>query len=142
MKEYQFKVPSGVWLDVHANTEDEAVAIVNASLDLLDEPLSAPGAIQRVQVDVQEPMTRNNIEYVYDLDTGESFCPTHPPLNDAPQSANPINGLIEALEAAIDLIDQYETEPEQTCIHARGHSVTRNACNDVLRIAKAKMKQE
>ena len=44
-----------------------------------------------------------------------------------------INGLIESLEAALDLIDQYE--PSNSIY---GHSVTRNACNDVLRIAKAK----
>jgi len=75
MKEYQFKVPNGVWLDVHADSEKEAVETLNASLPLLDEPLPAPGRIQRVQVDVREPVTAANIMSVYDLDTGESHTP-------------------------------------------------------------------
>ena len=75
MKEYQFKVPNGVWLDVHALSEEEAVETLNASLHLLDEPLPAPGLIQRVQVDVREPVTAANIVEVYDLDTGEAHTP-------------------------------------------------------------------
>ena len=78
MKEYQFRVPNGVWLDVEAETEYEAVEIVNASLHLLDEPLPAPGDIKRVQVDARELMTRNNIETIYDLETGECVHPSKP----------------------------------------------------------------
>ncbi len=75
MKEYQFKVLNEVYLDVYADSEAEAVETLNASLHLLDEPLPAPGRIQRVLVDVQEPVTSANIESVYDLDTGESYTP-------------------------------------------------------------------
>ena len=74
MKEYQFKIPngvSGVWLDVHAETEEEAVETLNAALHLLDEPLPAPWPIQRVQIDVREPVSKANIVSVYDLKTGE-----------------------------------------------------------------------
>lgn len=70
MKEYQFKIP-GMWLDVHAESEEEAVNIINASLYLLEEPLPAPGRIQRIQPDVQTPLTAKNIVSVYDLDSGE-----------------------------------------------------------------------
>jgi len=85
MKEYQFKIPNGVWLDVHADTEEEAVETLNAALHLLDEPLPAPGCIQRVQVDVREPVSHENIVSVYDLDTGESYTPNG--KADAPEKA-------------------------------------------------------
>ena len=74
MKEYQFRIP-GVWLDVHADNEEEAVETLNDSLHLLDDPLPAPGRIQRVQLDVREPVSKANIALVYDLDTGESHTP-------------------------------------------------------------------
>ena len=73
MKEYQFKVPYGVWLDVHANSKKEAVAILNADLHLLDEPLPAPGRIQRVQIDTRQPVTAANIASIYDLDKMETL---------------------------------------------------------------------
>ena len=71
MKEYQFKIPSNVWLDVHAETEEEAVETLNSALHLLDEPLLAPGPIQRVQVDVRQPVSKLNIVNIvstHDLD--------------------------------------------------------------------------
>jgi len=72
MKEYQFKVPNGVWLDVHADSEKEAVETLNADLHLLEEPLPAPGRIQRVQIDIRKPITAANIVSVYDFDMSES----------------------------------------------------------------------
>jgi hypothetical protein len=45
-----------------------------------------------------------------------------------------VGGLIEALTAAIDLIDQYEAPRKAQC---GASSVTRNACEYVLRQAKA-----
>ena len=74
MKEYQFKIHNVV-LDVHAESEEEAVRTLNDSLHLLDEPLPAPGRIQRVLVDVQEPVSTKNIVAVYDFDTHESYEP-------------------------------------------------------------------
>lgn len=74
MKEYQFKIHNVV-LDVHAESEEEAVRTLNDSLHLLDEPLPAPGRIQRVLVDVQEPVSTKNIVEVYDFDTHESYEP-------------------------------------------------------------------
>jgi hypothetical protein len=72
MKEYQFKIPQGVWLDVHADTPEDAVILLNSQLHLLDEPLQAPGRIQRVQVDVREPVSVKDIVGTFDLDSGES----------------------------------------------------------------------
>ena len=71
MKEYQFK-RGGVWLDVHAATPEEAVKIINSQLHLLDEPLQAPGLIQRVQLDVCEEFSVEDLSASYDLETGES----------------------------------------------------------------------
>lgn len=71
MKEYQFKV-DGVWLDVHARTPKEAVQIINSQLHLLDEPLQAPGLIQRVAIEVQRELTVDDIVVAYDLETGEA----------------------------------------------------------------------
>ena len=69
MKEYQFILPT--WIDVHADSVDEAVKTLNASLHLLDEPFPAPGRIQRVQVDTRKPVTKADIVSVQDLYTGE-----------------------------------------------------------------------
>ena len=71
LKEYQFKRES-VWLDVHANTPEEAVKIINSQLHLLDEPLQAPGLIQRVQIDVRKEFSVDDLVASYDLETGES----------------------------------------------------------------------
>ena len=67
MNEYQFKLQGSFWLDVHANTKDEAVRLLNDSLHLLDEPLPGPGPIQRVLVDARDPVTLDNIESSYNL---------------------------------------------------------------------------
>lgn len=47
-----------------------------------------------------------------------------------------LTGLIEALTAAIDLLDQYEAPRKSQCGTS---SVTRNACERVLRHAKARI---
>lgn len=60
-----------LWMDIHADTAEEAVETLNASLSLLDEPLPAPGPIQRVQLNVNDIVGVGDIVYVYDLDKGE-----------------------------------------------------------------------
>ena len=70
MKEYQFKIPNGVWVDVNANTKAEAVKLLNGALHLLDEPFTGPGPIVRVQVDTRTRVSRKNIVSVYDLEKG------------------------------------------------------------------------
>jgi hypothetical protein len=65
MREYQFKVPAGVWLDVDAKNEAEAVKKVNEGLALLDEALPAPGPLKRVQVDNRQPLTKKDIVCIY-----------------------------------------------------------------------------
>jgi hypothetical protein len=66
MKEYQFKV-GNVWLDVHAESKAEAVRIVNEELPKLDEPLPAPGRLQRVQLNIRNQLTAKDIVSVYDM---------------------------------------------------------------------------
>jgi hypothetical protein len=65
MTEYQFKIPAGVWLDIQADTAEEAVVLLNSQMHLFDEPLPAPGLIQRVQVDNRKPVTIENLVAVY-----------------------------------------------------------------------------
>ncbi len=71
MKEFQFKIPDGVWVDVHAETAGEAVELLNSQLHLLDEPLPAPGLLRRIQIDARRPVTIGEIAAVFDLKTGE-----------------------------------------------------------------------
>ena len=71
MKEYHFK-RGDVWLDVHAATPEEAVKIINSQLHLLEEPLQAPGLIQRVLLDVLSKFSVEDLSASYDLETGES----------------------------------------------------------------------
>jgi hypothetical protein len=67
MKEYQFKI-GNAWIDVHARTATEAVSILNGQLHLLDEPLSAPGLIRRICLDIRRDVTADDIVQAYDFD--------------------------------------------------------------------------
>ena len=67
MQEYQFSISCRLWLDVEAETKEEAVEKVNSSLHLLEEPLSAPGEILRVVVDINRDVVPEDVEIVYKL---------------------------------------------------------------------------
>jgi hypothetical protein len=67
MKEFQFKINKGFWLDVHAESEQEAVDLLNSQLHFLNEPLPAPGRIQRVQLDTIDSVTVEDIASTFDF---------------------------------------------------------------------------
>lgn len=68
-KEYQFRV-GNVILDVHAKSSKEAAELLNSQLPLLDDPLPAPGLIQRVVVDVPAVSEDDIVEII----TGDNIC--------------------------------------------------------------------
>lgn len=77
LKEYQFRVPMDVWLDVHAETLEEAVKVLNSQLPLFEVPLQAPGLVQRALLDVKSDVSAKDVVTVYNFRTGEHEDPAN-----------------------------------------------------------------
>jgi hypothetical protein len=67
MKEFQFVMRA--WVDVMAETREEAVAILNAAFQELEQPMRAPAPLLRLQVDTGRPATEADIAGEFDMAT-------------------------------------------------------------------------
>ena len=68
LKEYQLRITADLLIDVHAHSANEALKTLKPGMRLLDEPLPAPGPLQRVQLmSVVRPPCSGDIIEVFDL---------------------------------------------------------------------------
>jgi len=68
-KEYQFKLPC--WVDIDAESEEEALSMFKKHLHQLDDSLPAPGPFKRVQVDTDVEVEESEIEGIYSYEPAD-----------------------------------------------------------------------
>ena len=69
-KEYVFEVPCKVYMTVISVSVERAVELLNSQLSLLEEPLAAPGRIDRIDLSTPLEVTQAHVYSVYDKDSG------------------------------------------------------------------------
>lgn len=64
---------NGIELDVHAASKSQAVQLVNAQVARhLQEPLSGPGLIQRIQLSFPRPFVEKDITAIVDIESRQN----------------------------------------------------------------------